>query len=47
MFLVLLDPDPIVGGTDPDQDPSIIKEMARKTLNPTILFCDFFMTFYL
>jgi hypothetical protein len=25
MFLGLLDPDPLVGRTDPDPDPSIIK----------------------
>ncbi len=26
MFLGLLDPDPLVRGTDPDSDPSIIKQ---------------------
>jgi hypothetical protein len=41
MFLGLPDPDPLVRGTDPAPDPST-KE------NPSfLLFCDFFMTFYL
>ena len=26
MFFGLLDPDPLVGGTDPDPDPSIIRQ---------------------
>ncbi len=41
MFLGLLDPDldPLVRGTDPDPDPSIIKpEKIRKTLIPSVLF---------
>jgi hypothetical protein len=41
MFLDLLDPDPLVRGTDPD--PSIIKQNS----NGFLLFCDFFMTLYL
>jgi hypothetical protein len=36
-FLYLLEPDPLVGGTDPDPDGTFY----------FILFCDFFMTFYL
>jgi hypothetical protein len=45
MFLGLPDPDPLVRGMDPDQDPaldpdpdpSIIMQRKRKTLIPTIL----------
>jgi hypothetical protein len=29
-FLGLLDPDPLVRGTDPDPDPSIIKQKQRE-----------------
>jgi hypothetical protein len=40
MFFDLLDPDPLVRGTDPDlaldQDPSIIKQKYQ-TLIPTVL----------
>jgi hypothetical protein len=36
MFLGLPDPEPLVRGTDPDSDPSIIKQV-RKTLIPTVL----------
>jgi hypothetical protein len=43
MFLGLPDPDQLVRGIDPDPDPSIIKQKQLKKL----LFCDFFMTFYL
>jgi len=45
MFLGLLDPDPdlLVEGMDPD--PSIIKQKYEKPL--FLLFCDFFLTFYL
>jgi hypothetical protein len=41
MFFALSDPDPLVGGADPNPDPSIIKK------NRYLLFCDFFLTFYL
>jgi hypothetical protein len=42
------DPDPLVRGTDPAPDPSVIKKkVVRKTLIPTVLRLDFFMTFYL
>jgi hypothetical protein len=43
----VLDPDPLVRGTDPAPalDPFISKQIVRKTLIPT--FCDFFVTFYL
>ncbi len=34
MFLDLLDPDSVVGGTDSDPDPSIIKQ---KYFIPTVL----------
>jgi hypothetical protein len=40
MFLGLPDPDPLVGGMDPDPapDPSIINaKIVRKTLIPSIL----------
>jgi hypothetical protein len=39
MFLGLLDPNPdlLVRGTDPDPDPSIIKQKIRKILIPTVL----------
>ncbi len=40
------DPDPLVRGTDPDSDPSIIKQKwQEKPL--CLLFCDFYVTFYL
>jgi hypothetical protein len=42
MFLGLPDPDSVVRRADPN--PSIIKQIERKTL--LLLFCDFFMTFY-
>jgi|LakMenEpi03Aug12_release.lakeMendotaPanAssembly.Ray.scaffolds.fasta_scaffold1331394_1 hypothetical protein len=46
MVLGLLDPAPLVRGTDPAPDPSIIytqAKKARKTLIPTVR--DFLMTF--
>jgi hypothetical protein len=42
MFLGLLDPGPLVRGTDPD--PSSQSKIVRKPLIPT---CDFSLTFYL
>ena len=37
-FFGLLDPDPLVRGTDLDPDPSIIKQkIVGKTLIPTVL----------
>jgi hypothetical protein len=43
-FFGLLDPDPLVKGTVPD--PSISKQkLQEKPL--FLLFCDFFLTFYL
>jgi hypothetical protein len=33
MFLGLLDPDPLVRDTDPDPDPSIIKQNGKKNLD--------------
>ncbi len=36
--------DPLVRVTDPDQDPSTIKQKEKPWF---LLFCDFFMTFYL
>jgi hypothetical protein len=45
-FSGLLDPDPLVRGTDPDLDPSIIKQKQEE--KPSfLLFCDFFMTFFI
>jgi hypothetical protein len=44
MILDLPDPDSFVTGTNPD--PSIIKQNSKKNLY-FLLFCDFFMTFYL
>jgi hypothetical protein len=42
-------PDPsdsLVRGMNPDPDPPIIMyKIVRKTLIPTVLFCDFFLTF--
>jgi hypothetical protein len=32
MFLGLLDPVPLVRGTDPDPDPSIIKQKKARTI---------------
>jgi hypothetical protein len=32
MFLGLLEPDPLVRGTDPDPNPSIIKQNRKKNL---------------
>jgi hypothetical protein len=32
MFLGLLDPEPLVRGTDPDPDPSIIKQKKARTI---------------
>jgi hypothetical protein len=40
MLLGLPDPDPLVRGTDPALDPSIIKQKPS-----FLLFCDFFMAF--
>jgi hypothetical protein len=39
MFLGLLDPDPLVRGTDPypAPDPTIIAKPVRKSLIPTVL----------
>ncbi len=34
MFLVLLDPDPLVIGTDPDPNSPVIKQNSEKTLDP-------------
>ncbi len=47
MFLGFLGPhlDPLVTSKDPD--PSIIKQYSKKALISTLLFCDFFITFYL
>jgi hypothetical protein len=44
MFLGLPDQDPLIRGTGPDPapDPPIIKKKPS-----FLLFCDFFMTFYL
>jgi hypothetical protein len=36
MFLSLLDPDPLVRGTDPDPDNQA--KLVRKTLIPTVLY---------
>jgi hypothetical protein len=36
-FLGLPDPDPLVRGTDPAPDPSIVKPIVGKTLIPTVL----------
>jgi hypothetical protein len=38
MFLGLLNPDPLVQGTDPDLDPSMISKnsIVRKTTIPTV-----------
>jgi hypothetical protein len=55
MFLGLPDPDPLVRGMDPypalDPDPSIMPlssiKIVKKTLISTVLFCDFFWTYYL
>jgi hypothetical protein len=33
MFLGLLDLDPLVSGTDPDSDPSIITQNSKKNLD--------------
>jgi hypothetical protein len=33
MLLGLLDPDPIVRGTDPDPDPSVVKQKSKKNLD--------------
>jgi hypothetical protein len=43
VLLGLLDPDPLVRGTDPgpDLDPSNIKQNSEKTLD--FSFCDFFL----
>jgi hypothetical protein len=35
--LALLDLDPLVRGMDPDPDPSVIKQIVRKTLTPIVL----------
>ncbi len=47
MFLGLLDPDPLVRGTDPAQDPapdpSIIAKIARKTLSLLTSFLLFWL----
>ncbi len=41
-FFGLPDPDPSVRGTDPNPDPSIIKQKSLR--NPLILlFCDLFI----
>jgi hypothetical protein len=32
MYLSLLDPDPLVRGTDPDPDPSVIKQEKPEIL---------------
>jgi hypothetical protein len=39
MFLGLPDPDPLVRGTDPTPDPSIVKQKKKKkkTLIPAVL----------
>ncbi len=48
MFLSLPDPEPLVRDTDPDPDPSIIKQKYDENKHiDFLLFCDFFMTFYL
>jgi hypothetical protein len=50
MFLGLLDPDPLVPGTDsgtnPAPDPSIIKQKRKKKLN-SYCFVTFCITFFL
>jgi len=47
-YLTLSDPDPTLFCTDPDQDPSIIQQKRKKNLDfSCLLFCGFFMTFYL
>jgi hypothetical protein len=38
VFLALLDPDPLVRGTDPDPDPSTINQKYSKNLNSYCFF---------
>jgi hypothetical protein len=53
MFLGLLDPDSLVRGMDPHPDPVLLQILlsssknSKKNLNSYLLFCDFFLTFYL
>jgi hypothetical protein len=36
MFLGLLDPDPLVRGTDPAPDPSVTKQNSKEAVFPTV-----------
>jgi hypothetical protein len=43
MFLGLVDPDHLVRGTDPDPDPSIIKQNSKKSLDSYCFFTSFLL----
>jgi hypothetical protein len=47
-ILGLPDPDPLVRDTDPDADPDPFINNQTQTEKPSfLLFCDFFVSFYL